>query len=573
MTEPSGQEGPTPAQEDSVETDLDDASVMRSSGIMAAGTLVSRILGLLRTTALAWAIGTTVSSNVFTTANTLPNTFMMLIGGGVLNAVLVPQIVQASHRGAAGKDFVDRLITLSLTVLAVTTLVLTTLAAPLFLLYWSQGADPQAVRLGTLFAVWFLPQMFFYGLYTVLGQVLNARGSFGPYMWAPVVNNLVAILGIVAFVLISGSGDKSVGWWNTGPLVLLAGTTTLGVVAQALILIPPLYRSGFRWRPRWGFRGVGLRSAGQVAGWTFAAVAVQQLAFIVTSKVVNSAGQAAAETGARLQPGRFVLDNATLLFMLPHSLVTVSLVTAFFTRMSHAAAEDRIDDVRDDMSLGLRSTGLATVFATAVFLVLGQQASTLVFLGNDRASGQALFLVTAAMMVGLVPFSAQYLLQRVFYAFEDARTPFRIQVVVSVVWTAGNLLSLLLLPAPWVTIGVGLAMSVSSVVGAVLSLILLRRRIGSTGGSIIVASHLKFVLAAIGAASAAWLTTLVVELFGLPPRVDAVVALAVAGPVMVGLYLGLLRGLGAREADAVLSPLSSRLGRITSPRIPGRHRR
>jgi putative peptidoglycan lipid II flippase len=567
----------TPVEEGDAErgvTEADtDSSVMRSSGIMAAGTLVSRILGLLRTTALAWAIGTTLSSDVFTTANTLPNTFMMLIGGGVLNAVLVPQIVQASHRGAAGKDFVDRLITLALAVLAVTTLLLTTLAAPLFLLYWSRGPDPQIIRLGTLFALWFLPQMFFYGLYTVLGQVLNARGSFGPYMWAPVVNNLVAIAGIIAFVVYAGPGDKPIGWWSAGPILLLAGTTTLGVVAQALILIPPLYRSGFRWRPRWGFRGVGMRSAGRVAGWTFAAVTVTQLAFIVTSKVVNSAGQSAAESGAALQPGRFILDNATLLFMLPHSLVTVSLVTAFFTRMSHAAATDRLHDVRSDMSLGLRSTGLATVLATVAFLVLGQQASTLVFLGNDRSSVQALYLVTLSMMVGLVPFSAQYLLQRVFYAFEDARTPFRVQVLVSLVWTAGNLLSLALLPAPWVTVGVGLAMSVSNAVGAGLSLVLLRRRIGAGEGRAVLASHLRFLLAAIAAAAAAWLVTLAVQMIGLPPRLDAVAALAVAGPVMIGLYLGLLHRLGAPEVDIVLSPVLTRLGWSTPIRVRGRHRR
>lgn len=562
---------PPPPQEEQPEKERNTSSVMRSSGIMAAGTMVSRVLGLLRTTALAWAIGTTLSSDVFTTANTLPNTFLILIGGGVLNAVLVPQIVQASQRGAAGHEYVDRLLTVSISVLAAATVVLTALATPLFLLYWSHGSDPDVVRLGTVFALWCLPQMFFYGLYTVLGQVLNARGSFGPYMWAPVVNNVVAIAGILAFIGYAGSGEKAIGWWRGDAIVLLAGTTTLGVVAQALVLIPVLRRSGFRWRPRWGLRGVGMRSAGRVAGWTFGAVAVTQLAFVITSKVINSGSQAAAEAGASLQPGRFVYDNANLLFMLPHSLVTVSLVTALFTRMSHAAAAGRTDDIRADLSLGLRSTGVATVAATGAFVVLGRDAATMVFLGNGRSSVDALYLVTLAMVVGLVPFSAQYLLQRVFYAFEDARTPFRIQVVVTLVWTAGNLASLMLLPGRWVTIGVGVGMSVSNLAGVGLSLVLLRRRIGSTDGAAVLRSHVQFGVAVTGAAASAWLVSLAVHAVAGSGRVGSLLALMVAGPVMLAMYAGLLRRMHADELDAVLAPVLSRLGHPGRFRPEGRH--
>lgn len=198
---------------------------------------------------LARAIGSTgASANVFATANTLPNTFLALIGGGVLNAVLVPQIAQASRRGERGREYVDRLLTIAVAVLASATVVLTALATPLFLVYWSHGPSADVVHLGTAFALWCLPQVFFYGLYTLLGQVLNARGSFGPYMWAPVVNNVVSIVGILAFVGYAGAGARPVTWWGADTATLLAGTTTLGVVAQALVLIPVLRRSGFRWR-------------------------------------------------------------------------------------------------------------------------------------------------------------------------------------------------------------------------------------------------------------------------------------------------------------------------------------
>ncbi len=544
-------------------------SVMRSSGIMAAGTAVSRVLGVARTTALAWAIGTHVSSDVFTTANTLPNSFFILIGGGVLNAVLVPQIVGASKRRDGGQEFVDRLLTLSITVLLIATVVITVLATPLFRLYWSQTPTAQELALGTAFALWCLPQIFFYGLYTIFGQVLNARGSFGPYMWAPVVNNVVAIAGILVFVRYAGSGEKSGGWWSGTPIMILAGTTTLGVVAQALILVPVLRRTGFRWRPRWGLRGVGMRSAGRVAGWTFAAVAVGQLAFVVTSKVTNAGSATVA--GAGLHAGRFVYDNAYLLFMFPHSLVAVSLVTAFFTRMSHSAAAGQIGGIRSDLSLGLRTTGVATVAATAGFVVLGHEAATMVFFGNGPSSVKALYLVTLAMAFGLVPFSAQYLMQRVFYAFEDARTPFLIQSLVAMLWTAGNLFCLATLPGEWVTIGVGVAMSASNLIGAGTSLLLLRRRIGSIDGAEVLRSHVQFATAGIAAAAAGWLMVLAVHGVAGNGRVGALAALCVAGPVMLAMYGGLLKAMHADELDTLTSPLLARFGGSGRLRPLGRH--
>src|SRR5699024_12665291 len=111
-----------------------------------------------------------------------------------------------------------------------------------------------------------LPQLFFYGLYTLLGQVLNAKSSFGPYMWAPVLNNIVAIGGLAVFILIFGTNNASpheLSTWTRDKIALIAGTATLGVAAQALIRIWPLKRIGFKYKPTFGFRGVGLASAGR----------------------------------------------------------------------------------------------------------------------------------------------------------------------------------------------------------------------------------------------------------------------------------------------------------------------
>jgi len=541
---------------------------MRSSGLMAAGTMASRVLGQLRSTALGWAIGGVASANVFATANTLPNNFYALLAGGVLNAVLVPQVVKATKQEDGGQDFVDRLLTISGALILAATLAVTALAGPLFLLYSTDLPDDQ-IALGTAFALWCLPQIFFYGLYTLLGQVLNARGSFGPYMWAPVMNNVVAIAGLLLFVLVAGPGRKDVDWWTPATIALLGGTATLGVAMQAVILIPVLRRSGFHWRPRWGIRGLGLESAGKVAGWTFAAVLIGQLGFIVTTRVTNYGGLMAERAGAQVQAGRWAFDQAYLLFMLPHSLVTVSLVTAFFTRMSHAAVADRTDLVVADLSLGLRTTGVATVFSTAAFCVLSPEIATIAYLGNADGETKGIALVTIAMALGLVPYSAQYLLQRVFYAYEDARGPFVIQLFMALVWAAGNVLAAVALPAEWITVGVGAALSVSNVVGALLSLHGLRRKLGPLGTAPVARSHVGFLVAGCGAALAGLGCRWAVQGVVGSGLVAAVITLSVSGTAMLVAYVGLLQLFGARELESLTNAVASRLGRAVKG--AGRH--
>lgn len=547
------------------------AGVMRSSAVMAAGTAVSRVLGFVRASMLIGAIGAVASGDAFSVANTVPNNLYILLAGGVLNAVLVPQITKAARDPDGGKVYLDRLITISLAMLAVATVLVTALA-PLLVRLYAEDFDPELLRLAIAFAYLCLPQVFFYGLYTLLGQVLNARGSFGPYMWAPVVNNIVAIAGLAVFMAVYGRGDRPPDSWDAGSIGLLAGTATVGVAAQALALIPSLRRIGFTWRPRWGIRGVGLRSASRVAGWTFAAVLLAQLGFIVTSKVASAGGVAARKAielgqvpGCTLAscpaPGKSTYDYAFLLFMLPHSLVTVSLVTALFTRMARSAVARRNDQVRDDLSLGLRLTGVVTVLATAVFIALGPEVIATLFGSAKPGEQRAITLVTVAMVLGLVPFSAQYLFQRVFYVFEDAKTPFLIQLPVVATWSLGNLASLWLMPPRYIVVGVGLSMTAGNVLGALLSIKLLRRRLGRLDGARVLGTHLRLVVAAAVAGVLGWATAQGLQRLAGDGWAVTVLATTVAGLVLVGGYAVMLRLLRVTELDEMLGPLLRRAGR------------
>ena len=261
---------------------------------MAAGTMVSRVLGLVRTSLLAVAIGGAGGvTDLFSIANVLPNFIYLLVAGGVFNAVLVPQIIKASKREDRGAEYVSRIMTLSLLFLGAVALVVT-LAAPLILSVVIELTGDQ-LALATVFAYWLFPQILFYGAYAVIGQVLNANGRFGAYMWAPVVNNVVAITGLILFINVIGrqtTEQFTPENWTSSATLILAGSTTLGVALQALVLLIPLKKLGLGLRPIFGIRGVGLGETARVAKWTIITMLVGNGAYLVYTNVASIASEA-----------------------------------------------------------------------------------------------------------------------------------------------------------------------------------------------------------------------------------------------------------------------------------------
>ena len=534
------------------------ASLARSTAGMAAGTIASRVLGVLRAAMVLAIVGAGLTGDAWDVANTLPNIIYLLLAGGVLNAVLVPQITKAASHADGGREYVDRLLTIAIIGIAVVAVVFTVAAGLLVELYSTAKWNADVRSLSIAFALICLPQIFFYGLYTLLGQVLNARNHFAAYMWAPALANVVAIGGMAFFLVAYPHQAEATSW--TSPMVwVLAGSATAGVAAQALVLVVPLWRSGFRFRPRWGVRGVGLRTASTVALWTFAATAVAATGFIITSRVLTYAGQA----GAGLEvPGKISYTNALLIFMLPHGLVTVSLVTALFTRMSRSAHAGDLGEVRADVDRGMRLTAVATIPATVGALVLGFAATATLYAANSESSTRGIATVMMAMMLGLVPFGILYLLQRVFYAFEDARTPFMLQIVVTVVATMANLASLLL-PLRWMAVGVGAGQTVSNLAGMAVGLVLARRKLKHLPLREVRRTYLRLGIASVLAGAAAYLVQLGVGQV-VDGRLYSLVALVAGGLVFAGIYLVVARRLRVREIDDLVGPVLERVHRAVS---------
>ncbi|SDQ15239.1 murein biosynthesis integral membrane protein MurJ [Curtobacterium sp. UNCCL20] len=539
-------------------------SLGRASAMLAAGTMVSRILGFAKTFVLAFAIGNTGSdaANAFAISNQLPNNIYALIAGGLLSAVLIPQIVRSMQQHTdGGTAYVNKIVTLGGSAFLVITVV-ATLLAPVLVRVYSQSAgdggkgfSAATTDLAVAFAFWCLPQILFYAMYSLLGEVLNAKQVFGPFTWAPLLNNVIAIAGLIVFIAMFGGRavNASTDDWTPLKIAVLAGSASVGVFAQAAFL--PLFwrRAGLRFRPDFRWRGVGLKSTGTAAGWLFAMILVTQLAGVVQARVASLA------TGA----GNATLSTTWLLFMLPHSIITVSIATAYFTRMSHDAERGDLGAVRRNLSLSLRIVGLFTVFATVALIVTAMPFARI--WENEFGHTQAMALVLVAYMPGLVLFSMLFIIQRVFWAMHDHRTPFLMQLVQSGLFVIGAL-SVAMLPGSVIGVGIAICTTIAGSAQTIVALVLVRKRLGGIEGPIVTRSHVQFIIAALIAGVAGLLVAnffgaFSADGFAMADVTGALITLALTGAVMVVVYFGALVVAKNGEIQNAVAILRSRLGR------------
>jgi putative peptidoglycan lipid II flippase len=454
------------------------AGVLRSSGGMAVGTIVSRVTGVVRDLLISAALGVGVLADTFTTANTIPNIIYILAVGGALNAVFVPQLVRHARSDADGGDgYADRLLTLvGLVLLGVVGVAV--LLAPWIVGIYARSFSETDLAVSAAFARYCLPQILFYGVFTMLTQVLNSRGSFAAPAYAPVLNNVVMSAAALLFLHASGV-DPTTATISSSEIALLGIGATLGVAVQAGVLIPFAWRVGYHWRPRWDFRGHGLGHAWRLARWTIAFVAVNQVTYLLVVNLANAANVLAQDTGG-LSAGLTSYTRAHLLFILPHSVVTVSLAAALLPRMSAAAHAGDLRRVAGDITHGLRTASAFVVPTTAALLVLGPRITQVLtaYGSTSRAEAAQIGVVVQMFAIGLVPFTVFYLALRGYFAFEDTRTPFWLNVVLNVLNAAFALTLYLVVPDSFKVPALALGYSLAYVITGLLTWHRLGRRLG-----------------------------------------------------------------------------------------------
>jgi putative peptidoglycan lipid II flippase len=525
---------------------------------MALGTLFSRGTGFLRTVVLAAALGTAGIGNAYNQANNLPNTVYYLFLGGIFTSVVVPLLVRAAKDDPdRGEGYAERIYSLGVISLLAVTVIGTALSGPIVDLYAASASSSQRALMVT-WTYFFMPQIFFYGMDALLGAILNTRGRFGANMWTPVINNVVVIV-VTGMFFVTYRHSSNASHVPPGAIHLLGVGTTLGVVIQSICLFPVLRRAGFSMRIRLDFRRSEAREIGRMAGWMLGYVISQWAATVVVQNLAN----AASNTPATETAGYAAYNNGWSLFQLPYAVVGISVISALLPRMSSHANDRRYSLVREDFSTGVRYASVIVVPAALFLALLGPPICEFLFSYGRTSVDSARYIgeVFGMFSLGLLPFMFTQLQLRVFYSFQDNRTPAVIGLFMFVVGVVGDLIVYSVLPKGQVVIGLAGIYGVVTLTGALLAWPLLLRRVGSLDGWRVTRALVRMIIACVPGMIFAYLVMRVLGSFMSAGRIYGFASTVIGGGGALLLYAICARILGLEEFRILLRSLTRRLGR------------
>ena len=438
------------------------------------------------------------------------------------------------------------------------------------------------MALATSFTLWCMPQIFFYGLYTVVGQILAAKDHFTAYAWSSVGANIISCIGFGTFIALFGRAtEHPLDFWTADKIALTAGTWTLGVAFQALVLFIPLTKIGLKYRPTFGLRGIGLRSMGPVAAWSVGIVVIDQLANIVITRTSTNAPMLAQQQFG-INPldvaGNASYQNAYTIYMLPYSLIAVSLATAIFPKISRAVADHNIAEARIDLSQALRNMGMIMCYFAVAFVVM--PVPIILALLPSVSVREAILMAGPLVTLGVgLPFASAYLIiQRTFYAFEDGKSPFIFMLFAMGIQAVSVVIGAKLLPPTEWTTMIGTVGAMSYILPIPILYAMLRKRFeNNIDGPRIAISYLK----SIGAAVATMFIGVTVRdsvyqlvgaqigaVDGHMNWIQAVACAALLAIVTFIVYVGMLRLLRSEEFNEALALISSRIPGLRKPTSP-----
>ena len=543
---------------------MSDRSVLSNSAVMAAGTVVSRFSGYIRSILLAAALGNALHADVFTIANTIPNMLYILLAGGIFNAVLVPQLVRAmKNDDDAGDAYTNRIITLAGLFLGGVTILLIVFTPQVMSLYLNSdfnrpelAAEKESV---IDFARLCLPQVFFYGMFVLVGQILNARGKFGPMMWAPIANNLLSMAVLVVYIVVFGT--DATGGYSTGEELLLGLGSTAGIALQFLILLPFLKASGYTYAARFDFRNSGLGHTLRLGIWTVLFVIVNQVAYTVVVRLASSG--TAGSDGSPEATGFTIYSSTFLLVMAPHAVITVSLATAVLPRLSASAADGRLSDLAGSLAATVRTT-LALIIPFALLLpVIARELSDVIWgYGAAAATADNYAPSLALFAPGVVFFTVHYLMLRGFYALELTRTVFWVQCVIAAVNIVLAVVLVARTDAAFTSPALVLAYGGAYAVGALTSYSLLRHLLGGLRTPQLLRFLVRLLLAAVPATLLAWAAAWALHEFlgtSLDSKLGSLTFLVVVAVVDGLVFLALSRVFRLTEVTEVVDTVTRRL--------------
>jgi len=452
---------------------MSDNQLLRASSVMAVGTIASRVTGLIRNLLLVALLGTAILGDTYNVANTMPNILYNLLIGGALTAVFVPQIVKSLRDSDQGAAFISRLFTVTVTFLLLLTVIGIVFAPVIVNLYAPEFSNRPEFDITVTFMRFCLPQIFFLGLFALLGQIANAKGKFGPMMWAPVINNLIAIL-LFSWFLVNRQ-DLSLGNISQTDITWLGLGTTAGYLAQALILLPVVIRSGVKLTLRFDWHNSQIIKSFRLASWSFLYAMISQVSYLVTVSIATSAAVKTQVLGDSTGVGFTPYSNAYLILILPHSIVTVSVVTALLPRLSNYVIDKKHDELTNSLVKAIRLIGIFTVPAALLFLAFGQLVANTLYFGISNSDANYLGLTLSAFALGLIPVSINLVLLRGLNAFENLKSQVIGNLIMNLISIALSYLVASWFEPKWVTVGLAGIFTIHYFIGAGISFYLIRR--------------------------------------------------------------------------------------------------
>ena len=452
---------------------MSDHQLLRASSVMAVGTIASRVTGLIRNLLLVALLGTAILGDTYNVANTMPNILYNLLIGGALTAVFVPQIVRSLRDSDQGAAFISRLFTVTVTFLLLLTVIGIVFAPIIVNLYAPEFSNRPEFDITVSFMRYCLPQIFFLGLFALLGQIANAKGKFGPMMWAPVINNLIAIL-LFSWFLVNRQ-DLSLGNISQTDITWLGLGTTAGYLAQALILLPVVIKSGVKLTLRFDWHNSQIIKSFRLASWSFLYAMISQVSYLVTVSIATSAAVKTQISGDSTGVGFTPYSNAYLILILPHSIITVSVVTALLPRLSNYVLDKKHEELTTSLTKAIRLIGIFTVPAALLFLAFGQLVANTLYFGISDNDANYLGLTLSAFAIGLIPVSINLVLLRGLNAFENLKSQVIGNLIMNLVSVVLSYLIAIWLDPKWVTVGLAAIFTLHYFIGAGISFYLIKR--------------------------------------------------------------------------------------------------
>ncbi|MGV9734201.1 murein biosynthesis integral membrane protein MurJ [Rhodococcus aetherivorans] len=502
--------------------------LLAATGSIAFATLISRITGFVKQVLLLTLLGAAVASS-YTVAAQIPNMISELVLGAVLTSIVVPVLVRAEREDPdGGTAFVRRLFTVSVTVLGLAALLATAAAPVLVTRFFLDDTGKVSTTLTTALTYLLLPAILFYGLSALLTAILNTRQVFKPGAWAPVLNNIVVITVLVLYFLLPGEITLDPVRMSDPHLLLLGCGVTLGVVTQAMSLVPALRREGISLKPLWGLDD-RLRQFGGMAAAIVLYVLISQAGMVFATHVSSSADAA----------GPAIYNNAWLLLQLPYGVLGVTVLTAIMPRLSRNAAEEDTPAVVDDLSVATRLTMIALIPIVVFFTVAGPQIGTALYGYGSFGEGNAERLGQAVSWSAftLIPYALVLIHLRVFYAREQAWTPTWIILGITAVKIGLSAIApVVARNDDQVVLLLGVATGLAFTVGACIGGFLLHRALGDLRMANVGRTVWHVVIASAAGSAAMLLTDRLLRLGALSDRfggIGSMVRVAITGALML----------------------------------------